>query len=197
MASWGQSRIVGAQNQLIKTVIGSRLVAMEDVVVDTAGGQNNHAMVSRMLSLMAPDSLLPRFQGFEPFLPGARPGGLPTDGDGPPSLLENLGSLDEANWPKGRKDAVEKKPFLTKDDVLRIRDTVDACYERDVKNLTAKRPMTSSPSTYNLRHQGLRPHRATHRDAEGLANRPPPPGQTRGGNRSNRKFGLQTVLVIV
>ncbi len=31
---------------------------------------------------------------------------------------------------------MEKKPFLTRDDVLRIRATVDAEYDRDVKNLT-------------------------------------------------------------
>ncbi|MEZ2392133.1 hypothetical protein AB6813_21845 [bacterium RCC_150] len=31
---------------------------------------------------------------------------------------------------------MEKKPFLTWDEVLRIRATVDADYERDVKNLT-------------------------------------------------------------
>lgn len=31
---------------------------------------------------------------------------------------------------------MEKKPFLTRDDVLRIRATVDADYERDVNNLT-------------------------------------------------------------
>ncbi|WP_284989497.1 hypothetical protein [Arthrobacter sp. efr-133-TYG-120] len=31
---------------------------------------------------------------------------------------------------------MEEKPFLTKDDVLRIRATVDGDYERDVKNLT-------------------------------------------------------------
>jgi hypothetical protein len=31
---------------------------------------------------------------------------------------------------------VEKRPFLGRDDVLRIRATVDADYEHDVKNLT-------------------------------------------------------------
>lgn len=30
---------------------------------------------------------------------------------------------------------MEKKPFLTREDVLRIRATVDADYERDVNNL--------------------------------------------------------------
>lgn len=31
---------------------------------------------------------------------------------------------------------MDKNPYLTKDDVLRIRATVDAAYERDVKNLS-------------------------------------------------------------
>ncbi|MFF2298495.1 hypothetical protein [Arthrobacter sp. NPDC058127] len=31
---------------------------------------------------------------------------------------------------------MEKKPFLTRDDVHRIRATIDADYQRDVKNLT-------------------------------------------------------------
>lgn len=38
--------------------------------------------------------------------------------------------------PKGQGDTVEKKPYLTREDILRIRETVDADYERDVKKLT-------------------------------------------------------------
>ena len=60
---------------------------------------------------------------------------VPTGGDGPLSLLDELGAFDEAYSPS-EEGKVEKTPFLTRDDVLGIRATVDANYERDVKNLT-------------------------------------------------------------
>ncbi|MDQ0030907.1 hypothetical protein [Arthrobacter bambusae] len=66
------------------------MTAVEDVevAIDTALGQDDPALVARMLSLMTPEAALLWLQGSEPFLGGARPVDvLALDGSGPPGCL--------------------------------------------------------------------------------------------------------------
>lgn len=75
------------------------MAAMDDVevMVNTALGRDDQALVSRMLSLMTPEAAILWLQGSEPFLGGARPVDvLALDGAGP--LLDALGALEQGGF---------------------------------------------------------------------------------------------------
>ena len=87
---------------LLKLHPGSTLVAMtavEDVEVIVRGalGRDDHALVSRMLSLMTPEAARLWLKGSEPFLGGALPVVvLSLDGSGP--LLDALGAVEQGGF---------------------------------------------------------------------------------------------------
>ncbi|MFF2246202.1 hypothetical protein ACFVTM_18730 [Arthrobacter sp. NPDC058130] len=75
------------------------MTAIEDVevIVNSALGRDDHALVSQMLSLMTPEAALLWLQGSEPFLGGARPMDvLALDGSGP--LLDALGAIEQGGF---------------------------------------------------------------------------------------------------
>jgi hypothetical protein len=75
------------------------MTAMEDVdfIVNTALGRDDRALVSRMLSLMTPETAILWLQGSEPFLGGARPVDvLALDGRSP--LLAALGAIEQGGF---------------------------------------------------------------------------------------------------
>ena len=75
------------------------MTAMEDVevIVHTALGRDDQALVSRMLSLMTPEAARQWLRGSEPFLGGARPVVvLSLDGSSP--LLDALDAIEQGGF---------------------------------------------------------------------------------------------------
>jgi hypothetical protein len=75
------------------------MTAVEDVevIVRSALGRDDHALVSRMLSLMTPEAALLWLQGSEPFFGGARPVNvLALDGTSP--LLDALDAIEQGGF---------------------------------------------------------------------------------------------------
>lgn len=76
---------------------------MEDVVVETAGDRDDHGMVSRMLSLMAPEARSRGFWASSHSFQGHGARGFSNERSRPLSLPDDFGSFDEANSAEGRK----------------------------------------------------------------------------------------------
>lgn len=92
----------GALLLKLKRQWGSTVVAMTaredvEVIIHTALGRDDHALVNRILRMMTPEAALLWLQGSEPFLGGARPADvLAIDGAGP--LLDALGAIEQGGF---------------------------------------------------------------------------------------------------
>jgi hypothetical protein len=75
------------------------MTGTEDVraMVAHAAGQEGHSVVSRLLSLMAPETALLWLAGSEPFLDGARPFDVLAT-DGPAPVLEALDAREQGGF---------------------------------------------------------------------------------------------------